>query len=230
MFAWGCVLAKFCLWPVGRRRQWFVAAALMASIAAPWAIRNAMVFGRFIPVKSNAAYEAYLANVVDDDGVYNRDTFSSHPSQYENERFKYAELGETAYIAHYGGEFLSFVRQDPGQYLRKAGNRALAATVLWVPMEPSQGTMRERIEDAAKRIVYPLPFILLLVGLCLRGPHQRSLGVLGVLYSTYLFSYVSLAFYVRFLLPLTPILALFFFFGFDHIVHRLRPTPSAAAD
>ncbi|MBN1606915.1 MAG: hypothetical protein JW940_09805 [Polyangiaceae bacterium] len=221
--SWGCLLGLLCLREVKARRQWLVAGAIMLGLAAPWTVRNALVFGQLIPIKANAGYEAFLANVVDEDGVYDLGTFHQHPSQFENERFVYAQMGETAYVAHYGEAFRSFLKQHPGQFVRKVANRAWAAMVRCVPMDVGQGTTRELVEDTVRSVVYPLPALMLLVALCLRGPHRSTLSILGVFYLVYLASYVPVAFYVRFLLPFAPVLVLFVFLGLDQIFFRLRP-------
>ena len=49
---------------------------------APWTIRNLIVFGRLIPVKSNAAYELYQSQCLQPDGLLQARAFSTHPYSY----------------------------------------------------------------------------------------------------------------------------------------------------
>lgn len=220
--AWGCLCGIFFLRWKPHRREWLMAGALAALIAAPWTIRNAVVFQRFIPVKSNLAFEAYQANVVDRDGIYDVGTMMLHPYNVPDMRFDYALLGETAYVAKHGAKFRQALQAEPGKFLRRVGNRMLAATVVYHPLTSSHDFPVER---AIKNVLYPLPFVLCLVGLWVRSPHRRLLLFLAFFCTIYLAPYVVVAFYVRYFLPLTPILVLTSFLGADALARRWLERP-----
>ena len=70
----------------------------------------------------------------------------------------------------------------------------------------------------------PLPFLAALGSLWIRGPRREGCFVaLSFVAGVYLLPYVLLAFYIRYLLPLLPILVLVAFIGLDQIAWRLKP-------
>src|SRR5262249_16738081 len=54
-----------------------VGAAALALM--PWTVRNYLVFGKLIPVKSNLAYELYQSQCLQPDGLIQSTTFGTHP-------------------------------------------------------------------------------------------------------------------------------------------------------
>jgi hypothetical protein len=189
------------------------ALALAGALSAPWLARNALVFHRFIPAKSNAFYEAYQANYQDDDGIYDG-TFVNHPYNSVMMRYDYARRGEMAFIAQHKDMFLESLRRDPKRYVRAVINRLLAVTVNYVPSKNMQDPEPQSI---FQRIIYPLPFLMLLVCVSLRGSARRFVSGMGILFALYLLPYVFVAFYLRYMMPMTPLLILFTFIGLDRI-------------
>ena len=71
-----------------------VALLACAVTVSPWVVRNAVVFGRFIPVKSNLAYELYQAQCLSPDGRLTNKVFGTHPFATNGpERAECAEKG-----------------------------------------------------------------------------------------------------------------------------------------
>jgi hypothetical protein len=215
-FAWACLTSTFLLRATGDRRPWILALLLAMVIASPWTLRNALVFHRFIPVKSNLFFDAYLSNYEDPDGLLDAATLTRHPYVWPKSRLEYARLGEVDYTGEYRKLFLRTLKQDPATLFRKIGNRVLA--LFRYPI------MDERKESKAelpiKRAIYALPFCVLLLSIWIRGPHQRLLRVLSGITLAYLLTYVLVSFSIRYLLPLTPIMILLFFLGIDQIAYR----------
>jgi hypothetical protein len=194
------------------------AVALAACMTGPWLVRNELVFHRLIPMKANVFYEAYYANYQDDDGIYDGD-FKDHPFGTPSSRFRYARMGEVAFIEEQRQKFFAAFADDPGRYLQNVARRALAVTVHYVPLKVAQ---RHGLPLWLERIVYVLPFAGLLLAWRMRGSVRRVLAPITLLWGFYLLPYVLVAFYLRYIMPVAPLLALFMFFGVDHIVSVAR--------
>lgn len=79
-----------------------VAIAALCSIVtvAPWVVRNRLVLGKWIPIKSNFVYEVWKSQCSDDDGVIDGKTLTSHPWVSAGvQRREYAAVGEIAFVA-----------------------------------------------------------------------------------------------------------------------------------
>jgi hypothetical protein len=216
---WGMLFVLFFVQNGAERRKWLLAAAIAVALTVPWIVRNAVVFHRFIPMKSNAAYELYQANVGDEDGVYTVESFDGHPYVKLEERALYARAGELSYIAERQQIARRWILANPLEFAKRIVNRAYTATIGFVPIMNEQRTWATA---RLQRIVHPLPFLLLAASIWIRGPARRLLRVCGLFYGVYLAGYVVVAYYDRFLLPLTPMLLLFTVLGADQLVWRVR--------
>jgi hypothetical protein len=215
VIGWGSVVGLSFLRRPGERKKWLVAAAIALACAAPWALRNALVFHKFIPVKSNAAFEFYQGSYVDQDGIYSLQSMMQHPFNDAALRFEYTKLGEIEFVRMHGERFLNLLQADPKPFFRRVGNRLLAATVHYVPLSDTENGPTQ---TWLKRIVYPLPFLLFAIAVWVRGGHQQALLVLGALVGVYLAGYVVAAFYIRYLLPMTPALCLTAYLSLDQLL------------
>src|SRR5262249_27024206 len=101
-----------------RERAWsrLAVARLVAGLAVmPWAVRNRMVLGRVITLKSNLAYELYQSQCLQPDGLIQGTTFISHPyGAATRERKEYDALGEAGFLDRKRLQFWQAVRADPG--------------------------------------------------------------------------------------------------------------------
>jgi hypothetical protein len=211
--AWFVLSAVLFLRLPALRKNLLLAGVLASCIAAPWLARNAVVFHAFIPSKSNLFYEAYQANYRYEGGIYDN-TWDEHPNVSSRFRFQYATLGEQAFIHEYEQKFWSALSQEPGRYVRNVFNRALAVTVA----HPDQGAYDPPSKMVVRHIVYTLPFLGLVLGLALRGRQLPFLSRLCAFWAAYLAPYVFVAFYLRYLVPLTPCLMLMAFLGADQLL------------
>jgi hypothetical protein len=164
-FLWGCalmtnpalgVLLPFLLsWAAfrgrGESRARWKRAALAASVAIlcclPWTIRNYVTFHRFIPVRSNLPFELWLGN---------NDIFDEHArggrksiTRTEEAR-RYAQLGETAYMAEKWQLATSFMREHPGLELRLMGRKFVA---FWTGTESPLKSFRETDSNLIRGIL-----------------------------------------------------------------------------
>jgi hypothetical protein len=235
-FTWG-VLA---LTSGGRRGQrGRLAVALLASIVtiSPWVIRNYLVFGRLIPVKSNLAYELYQSQCLQRGGVLQAAVFGSHPYVSANrERRDYQRLGEMEYLDRKWELFCEAVRENPGDFLGRIGKRFLAATLIYSPYAPQEENRHPWILRFT-RWTYPLPFLCLLF-LVVTAP-LRSLGtaqwLVIAVYLTFLLPYVVVSYYDRYKFPLVVTETMLILFAADRVRRFLvRPTvwvePAADAE
>jgi hypothetical protein len=188
-----------------RQRAWSrlsLALALAGLTVAPWLVRNALVFGRLIPVKSNLAYELWQSQCLGPSGVLHG--FPGHPMAADNvERRDHARLGEIAYLDRKGELFRRAVQEDPLDFLERAGNRFLAATLVYTPFN-RRDNERYPWRVGWTQVVYPLPFlglILLLATAWWRPLVAAQWIVIGV-YLAYLLPYVLISYYDRYKFPL----------------------------
>ncbi|HKI33234.1 MAG TPA: beta-galactosidase [Gemmataceae bacterium] len=225
-FAWG-ILALAGGWR--REQRVRLALALLAAglMVAPWVIRNYLVFGRFIPVKSNLAYELHQSQCLQAGGVLRAPAFSNHPFGHNSEeRRRYKELGETAYLDDKWRLFRDAVRAHPGDFVHRVTNRFLAATLVYVPFTPSDDNRRPEVLWL-NRLTYALPFLCLLVLVCTarwRPLMHAQWMVMGV-YILYLLPYVLASYYERYKFPVIVAEAALLIWGIDRVWQWLRATP-----
>ena len=227
-FAW-LGLTLLMLWSARPERQRLLLALVMTAVlGAPWVARNALAFHRLIPTKSNAFYEAYAANYQDDDGIYDG-ALMAHPYNSVMMRYEYTQRGEMGFIDEHRDLFLASLQREPERYLRAVVNRLLAVTVNYVPFRttPFNNGPDESVKSVLQRTVYALPFTMMLALLALRRRAPPLVAGLALFYALYLLPYVLTAFYPRYLLPLTPVLVMFMFFGLDRLAAMgLRQAPN----
>ncbi len=107
-------------------KPWFasavLAASLFAALISPWLIRNELVFGRPVFLRSNYWFEFHLGNYHFSNGMgYS----GKHPTNNAAELKKYSAWGELAYIDHWKQDALGFVRQYPAEFLDLTLHRTL---------------------------------------------------------------------------------------------------------
>jgi hypothetical protein len=216
-FAWFCLVVFFAV-RSRSPRPWLLALTLAVAAALPWTIRNAVTLHQFAPIKSNIAYDAYLANCLDEDGVYDARTLKRHPFAGQPARLDYAKRGEAGFMANSGTLFRTAVATNPGSFLRRIANRAIAVFIRYTPSSDQENQQPGAI---VRKLIYPVPVIVFIISFWIPGQNRFLLLTLGLLVVVYLFPYVLVAFYIRYLLPLTPVLALIVFLGVDQIACRL---------
>jgi hypothetical protein len=80
-------------------------------IVAPWIVRNHIVFGKFVPVRSNALTEIYFATF----------GFETHPL---GSSMLYQTKGEAAFTAQAGAKAVAYIRSHPAKFLTDSARRA----------------------------------------------------------------------------------------------------------
>jgi hypothetical protein len=201
-----------------RGRALAVSLLVAAVVITPWIVRNAIVFGRFIPVKSNLAFEFYQSNALERDGVLRDETRRSHPFESPGrERIRYRELGEMAYLDEYRARSLELIRRDPSGYLARVKNRLLAATLVYRSFTGDEGNRRVIVRS----LILPLPLLGLVMVLVTRGwTRDRLMIIAPVVYVTYLTPYILVAYYRRYAVPLLGLQVMFEIWGLDAVWRR----------
>jgi 4-amino-4-deoxy-L-arabinose transferase-like glycosyltransferase len=95
---------------------------LCVMIISPWAIRNMLVFGRPVFLRSNFWFEFHLGNYHYSNGM---GYLGFHPGANPWQLRKYTELGEQGYIQSARKESLSFVRKYPREFIDLTLHRTL---------------------------------------------------------------------------------------------------------
>jgi hypothetical protein len=211
-FLWACSVVGLFGYARLRPQIWLRAGIIVAVVVAPWCARNALVFHEFIPIKSNLSYDLYMANVVDDDGIWNEASLRLHPYVSPAERFKYAKLGERQYLAMYGTMLSRALADDPMAFVRRIGHRVLASTLLYVA---SDAELEWPLEITIKRVLQPAVFVGLLLSALVPGRNRGFAWALGGMWLVYILPYILVAYYIRYLLSATPLLVLAVFLGLD---------------
>jgi hypothetical protein len=91
---------------------------------APWTIRNAEAFGRFVPLRSNFGLELALANhdaALDGrprDAIFNARIEAIHPFNSPAAAARVRQMGEIAYADALGAEAKRWIARHPAQFLR----------------------------------------------------------------------------------------------------------------
>ncbi len=88
---------------------------VLVLVFAPWPIRNARVFGAFIPLRSTVGFELWMGNRPGATGFLEESLF---PLFNREERDLYAAKGEVAYMRDKSTLAKAYIRAHPAEFLR----------------------------------------------------------------------------------------------------------------
>lgn len=124
-------------------------------VVTPWTVRNWLVQGRFVPIRTAYGLNLWVGNHegatgtgYTKDGEFARYTLSPEYGAYMQRLMPEDEQDRDDF---YGREGMRFIRENPGKYLALCGKR-LWYFVWFVPVHPF-----------AKNVVYRLTYVLLLL-------------------------------------------------------------------
>jgi hypothetical protein len=210
-----------------RERAWsrLAMAGLLAGLTlAPWTLRNYLVFGRFIPVKSNLAYELYQSQCLQPDGLVQKRTLQQHPYTAARQQGRdYNALGEIAFMDRKKQQFQEAIVSHPAEFLKRLAHRFLGATLWYEPFDRA-AEARRPVALWSCRLLHPLP---LLAGLVLAGTstRRRLLWVQWVVicvYISYLLPYIGASYYERYAVPLLGTKVLLVSWAVERLTSELR--------
>jgi hypothetical protein len=176
-----------------------IALGIALAMQAPWLVRNAVVFHRFVPVKSNGWFELEQS-LSDFDGVLDLTTFANHPIASEAAKQRYLEKGEMAFLDE---RKAAIWKREPGEltsrWLRHVWNRAVAAFLWKMPIN-------ERFSApwfvTVSRALFAAPFLVGSIAFLLGwrpSPELRNVGWFALVYLT---PYLAISFYDRYMIPI----------------------------
>jgi 4-amino-4-deoxy-L-arabinose transferase-like glycosyltransferase len=97
-----------------RASLWLVRPALAAAIAllccVPWTIRNYVQFHKFIPLRSNFAFELYIGN---NENYDEQHRFRPGAVTQDREILRYLRMGETAFMEEEKRKAIAFITAHP---------------------------------------------------------------------------------------------------------------------
>ena len=113
------------LWRAGK--SWFlpglVATVAVFAMLAPWTIRNAMVFHKFIPMRDSMGLEQWMGNNGQQTVRWTSDDL--HPLHDADELADYNRMGELAYMQHKSEQAHAYISAHPGLYAITCVRRAI---------------------------------------------------------------------------------------------------------
>ncbi len=170
-------------------------------IILPWTIRNRYVLGAWMPIKSNAAFEVWQSQCLDNDGLLDNLTLASHPySAPDGLRLRFLNAGEVSFQDWAWQESWQSIQANPAGWLQRVGHRFVAACLLYQPThvrgEPQPALL------AIKRVVSSLPFLAcFFLIVFVRHWNSTTLPLL-VNYCVYLTPFILISYVDRYALPL----------------------------
>ncbi len=153
-FAWTMTL----LWWRGRSWRSLIATMIGAILTvSPWLIHCHRSLGHIVPIKSNAGFELWQSQVVDDDGLLDGATMTRHPNRIGGavHRARIREIGEVAFCREKMWQAIDAIKDQPLDYLSRVARRALAALVI-----PSR---QDSVSSNGPSVRYPIAALRLAV-------------------------------------------------------------------
>ncbi|TWT79752.1 hypothetical protein CA13_11590 [Planctomycetes bacterium CA13] len=202
-----------------------IAAFVSIAVISPWMIRNRVVLGRWVPIKSAGKFELWQSMCLDNDGVMDMFVMIQHPWGKDNEaRRRYVELGEIAFIDTFDTETSEKFKTEPVDCLDRIANRFASATLFWEPLSANAIPQTLRV---VRSIVFVFPFLAMFV-ILLRTDRtlakQESAAIW--IYAAVLVPYVLISYYDRYAAPLIGIKMLMVLYATASLpVSRRQPVP-----
>lgn len=209
-----------------RQRAWGrfgIVLACAIAVLTPWTIRNYIMFGRLIPVKSNAAYELWQSQCVQKDGLLHH--FNGHPyGGPGRERRLYKEMGEMKFIDEKRNLFWQAVKADPLDFADRVAARLLGATLWYEPFDSSE-KREQPVVFWLSRVWHPLPFLALsfLALTAMFRPLAWSQWLVMGAYVIYISPYIAISYYERYAMPLLAAKVLLIIWAADRLLCFIRP-------
>jgi len=210
-----------------------LSAATCAAVAAPWVIRNELVFHAFIPTRGNFGAEAALAWSPEYGGLPWGATVPTVEAAPEHQL--YARMGELAYVRMRGDMAKQWARQDPARFWNLV---LLRFYMFWVSVPHTAGG--HPAAEAVRESAHCLSSIAGILGLILAL--RRKLPAAG-LFASAIVLLPSIYYFIiagsRFRNPLEPIFAVLTVYLFQQAelrwgftlpgLRRLWPVSQSAA-
>ena len=123
----GLVLVRRALKREQRAGLWLLLMMIMS--VGGWTVRNRIVMGRVLPVKSNLWFEFFLSNPASPNGLLSTETLvREHPIHPEN-KAQMASVGEIETCEAYANTSKAWLRQHPDRFALNVAARAYSVFV-----------------------------------------------------------------------------------------------------
>ena len=185
-----------------QRTLFFASLVAFAIVVSPWIVRNYLTFERFIPVKSNLAFELYQSQNLQTEGVLRAEVLLEHPATVGSAaREEYLELGEAVFLDRAMDRFIQEFSNRPLGYFRKVWERFLAVAVIYRPNQYNK--MYGVMALSLGFLVYPLPFVawIIMIKEWLQGRLNKCGIIIMFSYILYFTPYVLISYYDRYAFP-----------------------------
>lgn len=197
------------LWACWNARSWQsvsftgIACCCAFLVVTPWMVRNAIQFGKLIPIKSNGPFELWQSQCVDEDGVLDAETLKQHPFVGGRQFQLYRELGEASFMTTKASNVSSAIQSRPWDYLQKCCNRFAAAN-LWHTRISS--LPKSRLLSGIRfwqQFLHVLPLVAFTL-ICIFKPRPWSIPLIVsiLVWITALTPYLLISFTERYQVPL----------------------------
>jgi len=184
----------------------------------PWMVRNASVFHRFVPFRTNFGLELQIGNNPIADGAQ---ILALHPAHNAAEREEYTRMGELAYMAEKKSEALQFISKHPGKFVMLT----LRRVALWWTEGPaiSGGAGLLNTESIEEFLGFGALSLLAAIGLffSIRGDREGAL-LFAIVLLLYPLPYYLTLVHSRYRHPLEPLLVILAVFALQTIFRRKR--------
>lgn len=203
------VLLYWLIWrrpgDLGRQVR-LVGAAMLVMLAgcAPWIVRNSLVFGTFVGLRSNFGLELYIGN---NESTNDSLAWEVHPNDSLKERAVYKRMGEIAFMKEKQREAIHYIVTHPGAVARWTFKRFVHT---WTgTTDPAKDLWPHAIPILRVFIVYNYAFpVLTLLGLFFasRTRNIATLPLASVIFCYPLVYYITHA-SLRYRHPIDPVMA-----------------------
>ena len=102
----------------------WIAVSISFLLIVGWTVRNWIQLEMFAPIKSNAGYEIFQAQIASRNGVPDYSTFAKHPIILTSKEHQaYGALGETGFIRARRDMAIRSILADPSEFCRRVAQR-----------------------------------------------------------------------------------------------------------
>lgn len=205
-----------------RKRIRLAASAVLVMVVGitPWIVRNSLVFGTFVGLRSNFGLELYLGN---NEKVTDAWAWEVHPNDSKVERIKYRQMGEIAYMKEKQRDAIRFMLTHPADVVHWSFKRFIHT---WTgTTDPLVDTWTPTSGFVRVLLLYNFLFpVLTFLGLFFasRARNTATLPLFIVIFCfplVYYFSHASL----RYRHPIDPIMSVLTAYAVVHLIaHAAR--------
>ncbi len=199
-----------------------VASLAFALAVTPWLWRDAGIYGRFVPFRSNMGMDFLVGNSDDTSTPHNLNTL---PSMNDAELRHFQKIGEPAYMAEKQHEAREFIANHPGRFIWQSLRRVLFTWTGWWNIQAGWA-----LDDTGYPFILTNTVLsfLAFVGLIRAFRHRVEYAFpLAVVVVCFPMLYYATHPDIRFRHPIDPIIVMFIVYA---VVSLRKPTDKLTAD